>query len=44
MVEENALPGDTSANTCLECHINQNMLIDTAAAIEVVESENEGEG
>ena len=29
---------------CLDCHSNQEMLINTAAPVEAVESENEGEG
>ncbi|MBE9525042.1 MAG: hypothetical protein IMY76_08075 [Chloroflexi bacterium] len=41
---EEALPQSASSNHCLECHADQQMLIDTAAPIEVVESENEGEG
>lgn len=42
--EDEALPESTSSNHCLECHADQQMLVDTAAPIEVVESENEGEG
>ena len=42
--EGEALPESASSNHCLECHADQQMLIDTAAPIEVVESENEGEG
>ena len=35
-------PGEPSA--CVECHSDQAMLIDTAAPVEEVESENEGAG
>jgi nitrate reductase cytochrome c-type subunit len=42
--EGEALQESTSSNHCLECHADQQMLIDTAAPIEEVESENEGEG
>ena len=35
-------PGEISA--CMECHSDQAMLIDTAAPVEEVESENEGAG
>lgn len=44
VVEDNALLEDKPTDYCLECHIDKQMLIDTAAPIEVVESENEGEG
>jgi len=42
--EGEALPDSALSNHCLDCHADQQMLIDTAAPIEVVESENEGEG
>ena len=32
------------ADACVECHTDQAMLIDTADAVEEVESENEGAG
>jgi hypothetical protein len=31
-------------NECLQCHVNQELLIDTADPVEEVISENEGEG
>jgi hypothetical protein len=34
----------TEVDYCIECHINQQMLIDTAKPEEAVISENEGEG
>ncbi len=41
---EDVVVGSGSADSCLECHTDQQMLIDTADPVEVVESENEGAG
>ncbi len=51
-VEVTAVPTSTPAvitetmavDYCLDCHINKEMLIDTADPVEEVISENEGEG
>jgi hypothetical protein len=51
--EETEEPGDSEVDdamssdetsTCVECHTDQAMLIDTADPVEVAESENEGAG
>ena len=39
-----AAPAQVSEDACLDCHSDQQMLIDTAAPVEEVESENEGAG
>jgi hypothetical protein len=39
-----AEPAQDSTDYCVECHSDQQMLIDSAAPVEEVESENEGAG
>jgi hypothetical protein len=46
--QDDSPPADVNATStesaCVECHSDQAMLIDTAAPVEEVESENEGAG
>ena len=39
-----AVAAEPEVDNCLECHIDQQTLIDTANPVAEVESENEGEG
>jgi len=39
-----AVPAEPQVDNCVECHTDQQTLIDTADSVAEIESENEGEG